>query len=241
MREQIEAVIYNHKALNNQFYDLWLARRFTLAEFLIFVREYFAWVQSFPDTLLLLAFHSTSLKDKMEYLSTIWSESGRGRQEKVHWGLAADTFSQIVSRLGGSWEPDKDVVLTDYSALLSTTRDLITGQRRLYTHAQRAVAAGAQVALELSAFRMLWLINRGLELHYSSLWDDPMTFCRDVQEYTLVHIASAEKDHEEEALRAGERYLNSQELTALFSEGMKQHLQLIAGFWEGIHKTITQK
>jgi len=87
IREKILKIIHESKALNNSFYKLWLECRLTLPEFLIFTNEYFGWVQSFPDTLLLLALHTPGLKDKLEFLSTAWSESGYGRIEKVHLRL----------------------------------------------------------------------------------------------------------------------------------------------------------
>src|SRR2546421_4410690 len=84
--------ITNHPALNNDFYDQWMTRKFTIDELAVFARNYGEWVKSFPDALAILLVTTGDIDAKTEYVKTLFSEMGYGNAEKVHSILLNNFF-----------------------------------------------------------------------------------------------------------------------------------------------------
>ncbi|MEK7531232.1 MAG: iron-containing redox enzyme family protein [Patescibacteria group bacterium] len=233
--QDISQHIANHKALNNDFYDLWCERKLTLPELQIFARNYGAWVKSFPDALAILFRAAPDVEAKNEYVKTLYSEMGYGNSEKIHWKLLDYFFSELAIKLGAGEKLGREYLEKNIE-ILAPTKELIAKEQELYGSNQYTVAVGAQMALEWQAYTMLRKLYDGAR-NYIDLWDDPDKF-HEACEYFYVHIGSAEKDHKIESLKGAEQYATSPENTKEILLGLDTHLDLIANFWTGISKEI---
>src|SRR5437763_851306 len=225
--------ITNHPALNNDFYNEWMTRKFTIDELTVFARNYGEWVKSFPDALAILLVTTDDIDAKTEYVKTLFSEMGYGSSGKVHSVLLNEFFKELALRMGHDGELDW-ARLQNSVELLPTTRELVQGEQDLYRDPQ--MSFGAQLALEWQAYTMLRKLYDGAR-NYLSLWSNPDEF-HEACEYFYAHIGATEKEHKEESLKAVKRYATSEESLAKILEGYRLHLDLIFNFWRGLHQAI---
>lgn len=235
--EQLTERIGESPALNNPFYDNWISRRFDIGELEVFARNYGEWVKSFPDTLAVLFFSTDDLNAKTEYVNTLHSEMGYGNPKKVHWRLLDTFFGELSSKLGYDGQLNRDRLESEIS-LLPSTRKLIGEERRLYGEESREVAVGAQMALEWQAYTMLRKLYEGAR-NYKELWQNQDEF-HEACEYFYAHIGEAEKEHKKESLNAARQYATDERRIVEIIRGYNEHLDLIAGFWTGVHEELTK-
>ncbi len=221
--------IRSHRAVNNPFYDAWTSRRFTGEQLRVFAANYGSWVRSFPDSLAALVQATSDIEAKVEYSKTLHSELGYGNPTKAHSVLLDAFLIALGKRLGV--EDDVRQALAGSGALPST-QALIDGELRLYGHADRRLAVGAQLALEWQAYTMLRKLYEGAR-NYAQLWQDEDEFHEDC-EYFYAHIGAAEKDHKVESLRGAEKYMPREGDLDHVLAGYDEHLTLIADLWFGI-------
>lgn len=223
--------LHKHPAINNTFYDAWMNRQFNIDELEIFAENYAAWVKSFPNTLALLFLSTEDPEAKIEYVKTLYSEMGNGNLAQVHWKLLDKFFSELSEKMGAK--------MKEKTLLLGTTKELISGEQKLYENEDRRIAVGAQLALEWQAYTMLRKLYEGAR-NYMDLWDNQDEF-HEACEYFYDHIGAVEKEHKVESLKAAERYVTDTESLEKIKVGFEKHLQLISNFWEGIYKKLEQK
>lgn len=232
--EELAKSTYTHEALNNEFYELWNKEKLPVNSLKIFARNYSNWVKSFPDTLAMLFANTSDSEAKIELVSTLYSEMGCAKTEKVHWKLLDYFLSNLADSIGHSGELDREKLAG--MNLLESTKNLIDGERKLYTHKDSSVAAGAQLALEWQAYTMLAKLYEGVR-NYKDVWKNGDEF-HEACEYFYVHIGSAEKGHKEESLKAAKKYARTDAELEKVKQGFSEHLKLIAEFWKGIHQEI---
>jgi len=233
--EELAKSANNHGALNNEFYQNWLDKKFNISALKIFARNYGEWVKSFPDTLALL-FSTTQDPDaKIEYIQTLYSEMGYGNSEKVHWKLLDMFYSELSSKLGDKTTLDRNKLENELE-LLPSTKKLIEQERELYGNKNSALSVGAQLALEWQAYTMLRKLFEG-SLNYQDLWEDRDEF-HEACEYFYVHIGAAEKEHKKESLEAAKKYATDEKSLDDIKQGFNQHLELIENFWNGVYNEI---
>ncbi len=244
--ETLIADIGRHGALTSPFYALWQSRQFRIEELELFASNYGAWVKSFPDALAILFEKTDDVHAKTEYAKTLFSEMGYGNPEKVHWVLLDEFFTMLGLRLGERERLSRKQREWN-SHLLTTTVHLIEGERELYGHGDRAIAAGAQLALEWQAYTMLRKLYEGAR-NYQKLWMNEDEFS-EACEYFYVHLGAAEKDHKQESLIAAQRLVNPFGFVNYGKDdigikeiqvGFNRHLDLIAGFWDGLYIKMQQ-
>ncbi|PYS91304.1 MAG: hypothetical protein DMF64_12835 [Acidobacteria bacterium] len=233
--EQLLREITSQPALENDFYRRWMSESIRIEELEIFARNYGAWVKSFPDALATLIAATDDLDAKGEYVKTLYSEMGYGNPRKAHSVLLDDFFKELARKLGEGGRLNRDRLERDVE-LLSSTRELIEGERELYGDAQ--MSFGAQLALEWQAYTMLRKLYDGAR-NYLPLWSNPDEF-HEACEYFYTHIGAAEKDHKEESLNAVRRYARDEESLARIVEGYHRHLKLISDFWQGLYRAVTE-
>jgi pyrroloquinoline quinone (PQQ) biosynthesis protein C len=236
MSDDIESAlvtIREHPALNNEFYDLWTSEKLTIDQLRLVVRNYGAFVRSFPDTLALLFASTTDLVAKAELVKTLYSEMGGGRAEKSHSVLFAAFFTELATKMGAPAAFVGDNLLA--AELLPATEALMEGERALYASGG-AISIGAQLALEWQAYTMLRKLYDGA-CNYASFWDEPDGF-HEACEYYYVHIGEAEKEHKHEALTAARQYAIDPASEAQILEGFDRHLDLFATFWRSLAEAI---
>jgi len=223
--------IGSHPALNNGFYREWMARPFGIEALEVVARNYGAWVKSFPDALATLVLSTGDLDAKGEYVKTLHSEMGYGHRNKVHWVLLDAFFTQLAAKMGHAGRLERDRLEREVK-LLASSCALVDGEMELYGSAD--IAFGAQLALEWQAYTMVRQLYEGAR-NYLSFWPNPDDF-HEASEYFYVHIGAAEKEHKEESLNAMRRYARDEDSIARIHMGYRRHLDLIAGFWNGLHE-----
>lgn len=233
--EQLLTEITKDDALDNNFYSQWMSEKLTIEEMEVFVRNYGAWVKSFPDALAILVLTTDDLEAKGEYVKTLYSEMGYGNPNKAHSVLLNLFFKELGSKMGDGTRLDQ-ACLEKEIEMLPSTKELIEGERALYSDAQMSV--GAQLALEWQAYTMLRQLYDGAR-NYLPLWSNPDEF-HEACEYFYTHIGAAEKDHKEESLNALKRCAVNEEAEQRITEGYHRHLKLISNFWEGLYQATTR-
>ena len=228
--------IIHHPALNNDFYNEWMTRKFTFDELTVFARNYGEWVKSFPDALAILLVVTGDIDAKTEYVKTLFSEMGYGNAEKVHSVLLNNFFKELARKVAPERQGEIDWDhLQKTVDLAPTTQQLIQGEQDLYRDPQ--MSFGAQLALEWQAYTMLRKLYDGAR-NYLPLWSNPDEF-HEACEYYYAHIGATEKEHKEESLKAVKRYATSEESLAKMMEGYHRHLDLIFNFWRGLFHALT--
>jgi hypothetical protein len=140
-------------------------------------------------------------------------------------------FDALAEKLGEGNRLRRDRLERDLD-LLPSTQALIQGERKAYGTPD--LAFGAQLALEWQAYTMLRKLYDGAR-NYLDLWSIPDEF-HEACEYYYAHIGAAEKDHKDESLLAVRRYTGDAKRLTAIQEGYDHHLDLIAGFWQGLHQ-----
>jgi len=226
------AEITSHQALNNAFYREWMSRTLGIEALALTARNYGAWVKSFPDALAVLVGSTDDLDAKVEYVKTLYSEMGYGCRDKAHWVLLDAFFAALAAKMGHPGRLDRERLERE-EPLLPSTRALIDGERELYGSAD--LAFGAQLALEWQAYTMVRQLYEGAR-NYTSCWSNADEF-HEACEYFYVHIGAAEKEHKDESLHAMRRYARDEGSIARIHRGYREHLSLIAGFWNGLYES----
>ena len=218
-------------AIQNQFFDQWMNSTMSLEEVDLFGTNYSQWVKFFPNALALLITATDNEKAKCEYGSTLYSELGYGKHQKVHSALLAHFLTKLKEKISPRAGGQKQAQIPE---ILASTHELIHGEQALYSDPLRS--KGAQLALEWQAYTMLRKLYTGAR-NYQHLWADPDEFHEDC-EYFYAHLGAAEKDHKAESLAA---ILNSEirpDQVHLVNSGYDEHLNLIGKFWNGIAISI---
>jgi hypothetical protein len=71
------------------------------------------------------------------------------------------------------------------------------------------------------------------------LWQEQDGF-HEACEYFYAHLGEAEKDHKIEAMKAAERYADSEDSLRAIEFGFRKHLNLIAEFWTGLAVAVQE-
>jgi len=222
--------IQTHEALNNIFFQKWIASPLSIHQVSVFARNYWEVTYKFPKVLALLIANVANTCARAEYTKTLYSEMGNGNTKAVH-SILFERFCNDLFKCMGASDYLTIEKLKEDSSLLPETQNLINGQIELYT-AQPSIAVGAQLALEWQAYTMIRKLYDGAK-NYSTLWPTEDSF-HESCEFFYVHIGSAEKEHKKQALLATERIIENDNLFLQMKHGFDKHLDLLAKFWNGI-------
>lgn len=222
-------------ALNNDFYDAWLAGPMSRLGVLIFFRNYSHFSWEFPHVLETLIKRTPNAEVCNELNKTLHSEMGNGRAEKAHRLL----LHQFIEALSAEMEP-KGAVTRDWLnaniPLLHTSRQIVDGEYRLYGKESHAKAVGAQLALEWQAFTMLMKLYEGAR-NYIAFFPAERAF-HEAAEYFYVHLGEAEKDHKTESINAARIQISDHSQLEELRQGYFEHLSLFYDFWQGIAAAV---
>jgi len=233
--ENLIATLYGHPAVDNNFYRLWMSQPLRIQGLEVFVRNYGAFIISFPNAMAAIIKGTSDLEAKTEHVKTLFSEMGYGNPQKLHSVLFDNFFSEIAKKLGHEGRLERKRLERDLE-LLPTTHQFIDGEMALYGNEDPRIAVGAQLAQEWQAYTMLRQLYEGAR-KYMPLWENQDEF-HEACEYYYVHIGAAEKDHKEESLAAAMKVMGDEEDLEQVAEGFNMHLGIYVDFWEGIYKAI---
>lgn len=221
-------------SINNPFFDIWQARRLSIKQLKVFVRNYWEWTYRFPSALGRLIFIIDSPEAKTQYLKTLYSEMGYAKPEKIHSMLFENFSNELASKLGyrGLLEISR---LKSENLLLPETMSLINWELNTYSN-DFAVAAGAQVAIEWQAYTMIRKLYEGAR-NYMHLWDEQDEF-HEAAEFFYSHINEAEKEHKLESFKGALYALELGPYQEKIKYGYEAHLAHIDKFWYGIYQEI---
>lgn len=233
--ENLTKNITENSALNNRFYSRWIAGPLKIEGLEVFVRNYGAFVKSFPDALAALILETQDIDAKLEHVKTLYSEMGYGNPEKMHWVLFDNYFNELSQKMGFDSRLDRGRLEREVP-LLTSTREFLDKEQELYSSKNSRIGVGAQLAQEYQAYTMLRQLYDGAR-NYLPLWSKPDEF-HEACEYFYVHIGAAEKDHKEEAISAAVRYVNSEEDLTEVIHGYNSLLNIFAAFWNGLYEAV---
>lgn len=228
--------IHEHPALNNEFYSNWCNQPLSIQKIRVFARNYWEFTYRFPENLALLVSKTEDVIARVEYTKILHSELGHGNYQKSHSILFEKFCNDLFSHLCKT-DFLKTDQLTQHFELLPSTRNLVNGEKKLYSE-NIAIAAGAQLALECQAYTMLTQLYDGAR-NYISYWPTKSEF-HESCEFFYAHIGSTEKEHRIEALEAVHRIATSEKDLANVELGFNQHLNLFYDFWNGIAKQMNK-
>lgn len=217
-----------HRALDNEFYNLWTRERLPFEALEVYAHNYVKWIETVPDQIARSFLSVNELPAKCETVKNLFSEMGYGDPEKSHLNILKVFLNELLTRAGG-----RPYVLGENPELIlpSTTR-LIKEQRWLFGHELPQISSGALLAQEWQAYTMLVKLYEGTRL-YADLWEDPDDF-HEACEYFYIHIGDAEKEHKILAVNAALKYLHTQDDFETIRDGWSEFLELLYEFWEGI-------
>lgn len=228
--------IYEHRVLNNQFFDLWMKQKLELWQVETFARNYYERV-SYSTEMIALTFLSTrNLDARLELVTNLFSEFGYGRQEKIHILQAEKFLDKLLSKLKGNsfFYRSRDSIKWN---LLPTTERLLKGQREFFGNSRPQIALGASLANEWHAYSLLVRLYEGSR-HYIDAFETIDEF-HESCEYFYVHIGNDEKDHKIQSVKTAVELCKSDEDLELIKQGYYGLLELHADFWEGIYDAIS--
>ena len=234
--ELLLGTIDESRAVNNDFYRIWVENRLELNKLAIFVRNYWEWTFRFPEALASLVSCAYDLATKVEYTKILYSEMGNGNLKKSHSVLFEQFSIELSKKLG---DPDglKIEILQKTIPLLPTTIELNNWQKEVYS-CKQAHAIGAQLALEWQAYTMIRKLYEGAR-NYITLWQNQDEF-HEACEFFYIHIGEAEKEHKKEAISATEKAINNGLRFDDVKDGFNKILELIANFWDGISHSLSR-
>jgi hypothetical protein len=129
--QSLAETVFDHEALNNEFYQRWTTGPLQLCEVEIFARNYMARTNNTATmaALSLIGASDLAFSTKIEILKNLYLEYGCGNPEKVDIVLLESYLQDLLSRLAGR---PYDLRELEAYPILASTRAFIA-ERSLHT------------------------------------------------------------------------------------------------------------
>ena len=225
--------VFNHNALNNEFYQRWMGGPLSLGDVEVFARNYLARTTQTSRMVALSFMGTDDLHAHVEIVKHLYSEMGYGNPEKAHLALLENYLIDLLSRLA-----DRPYSMDELTSLpvLESTRTFSREQLSLYTDGGRnnnpRHVLGTLLAQEWLAYSMLTRLYEGAR-NYQHLYannDDFHEHC----EYFYIHIGDAEKEHKIQAVKAATLECTSDQHVEEVSVSFNRFLIITEQYWNGI-------
>lgn len=232
--------VHQHGALNNAFYERWLAAPLPFDELALFAKNYLVRTSQTSTMLSLSLLHTDNLCARVEIAKNLYSEYGYGQPKKAHLHLLENFLTDLLSRVAVAYTP---VTKLSNDLILPSTRQFVTEQQALYTRSsedggcQRAL--GTLLAQEWLGFSMLTRLYEGVR-HYQHLYatnDEFHEHC----EYFYVHIGNAEKEHKIQTIYAATLECRNDDEFAALVDGFYDFMTLTEQYWNGIAHAMVNR
>lgn len=217
----LRAFVQQHGAVNNPYLDRFQRGNVTNEEFCHFAEQFFAFVKHFPRILAALLANATDDAEAEELCVILASELGDGNPKKRHEYLYHKFLRSI----------DIDPEEAGRASWFDSTSDYIEGLAALYGNRDHQVALGASFGLEHMAIAMWDQLIPGIMKLKTT--DPALSEMNTV--YWTFHRA-LEEGHEAAMMKALDGSTPNQE--ASLRKGCKQALDLLEGFWMGLHNYV---
>jgi pyrroloquinoline quinone (PQQ) biosynthesis protein C len=233
LREMGETTRY-HRCTNNTFLDRWESELMGKEDLEFFIRNFYTWIKEFPNAVSLIMRNTDDPVAKVELLKVIDDELGNGNPLNAHYLMYDRMMSSLGEKLGVSLGQDQ----LSGIPILETTQQLVEGQRRLLGHDNKYIALGAMMGVEWQAYAMQGRMYEGFR-NYMSLWERSDEF-HETASFFYIHLGSAEKEHEEESLKAAAASVQSEHDLDELVTGFNDSLDLLGDFWQGLEDNRQQ-
>lgn len=221
-----------HRALNNGFYDLWMAKRLPVEAVEIVARNFFARVSRTPDRIALAFLGMTDPAARAMTVRNLSDEMGDGDSLRIHSVLLRTFLEELLSRLRSM-----PVFLDEIDApLLPSTLQLISEGEKLFGNANPHVATGALLAQEWHAYPQLVFLYEGVR-NYRDDFDSLQQF-HEACEYFYLHLGATEKEHRVDALSTAVQSCSCAEDVEAIEEGFHAYLDMLAANWEELESAV---
>lgn len=216
-------------ALDNEFYQRWVAAALSYPEVDVFAGEYLARTTNTSVMVALSVLHTDDLPARTECVKNLYSEYGNGDPAKAHLVLLETFLTDLLSRLRGS---NVEIEHLRSRQPLDTTTAFSIGQRELFTSPDQRVVQGALLAQEWLAYSMLTRLYEGVR-NYKGWYATDDEF-HEACEYFYVHIGEAEKEHKLQAVASASQVCSNNTDLDVVRRGFDGFVDLTTRYWLGV-------
>lgn len=211
--EAVEMDVVKHRGVNHPFLTAFSTSE-DKSKNKEFFLEFYYFIHHLPFYIAGMSMSTRDEKVLREIAVNVAEEVGE-RDKRPHLDIYRDFLSSI-----GIEEQERN----SYKCHDNTNK-IDQGVKELYTQRDIITSMGAMFALETMSSKMVSLINDGLE---SQGYDDKVRW------FFELHIV-AEQGHGNGVFNAVAPYLNAEENRSAFKAGANEFMNLIDGFWDGVH------
>lgn len=229
--QALAASCAQHPALQNPFYELWMAQELSADQVAVVARNFYARVRRTPDRIALAFLHMDDLTARAETVENLSDEMGRGNPNKVHSAILRRFFEALMSRLRG-----RNVTFEEIDGpLLPSTIRLIDGGEKVFSSPYPQEACGALLAQEWHAYPQLVYLYEGVR-NYRHLFG--LEEFHENCEYFYLHIGATEKEHKVHSLSTAALMCRSAADLEHLEHGFVTYLDLLAENWADLYAAI---
>jgi len=216
-----------NRAVNNEFYKLWMTEKLNKRQLEIFAVNYFHRIAPTVSRLARTFVSTEDVVSRSHLIRNISDELGHGDANAAHMAILRRWLESLLQKCGGRNFED---VLGDTPVLAVTER--LTAESLKLCSGPAPLANGAILAQEWHAYAQLVNLYEGFR-NYMNYYE--LEEFHNSSEYFYIHIGWAEKEHKEQSVVTAARSCHSKEDFDLLKQGFFQFLALLADFWEGLH------
>lgn len=235
--EALARTVFDHGALNNEFYRRWPSTPMKLHEVEIFARNYWARTRRTAMIVALSLLRAKPLSARVEIVKSIYSELGCGDAKRAHSVRLQNYLLDLPSRLARRSYTANEL---EAGQVLTSTSLFIEEQDALYAPEGQghpsSLVLGALLAQEWLAYSMLTRLYEGAR-NYQYLYSDNDEFHGQC-EYFYIHIGEAEKSHKVQSITAAALECHSEEDLVGLTTGFNRFLDITEAYWNGIAGAI---
>lgn len=222
--------IYQTKALNNKFYELWMSKKLNHQQLVIFAINFYEHVAPTVDRLCLSFMKSNDTEIRKKLVENMADEIGI--DGRAHPELLKEFLCALLEKTA-----NKNISFEEIprSLINKATINLIEGGSDLFFHEHPAVACGAVLAQEWHAYPQLVNLYEGAR-NYMSLFE--LEDFHDKCEYFYIHIGSAEKEHKKQSVWTAARCVIDEETFNLLKFGFDSYVNLLSEYWDSLYHSI---
>lgn len=223
--------VYKSRALDNEFYKLWMKEKLNPTQLEIFVDNYYHWIAPTVDRLAMTFVATKDLISRIEILHNIRDELGGGHLDGVHIFVLRRWLDGLLTKNAGhpfkNVDPSTTVLLPATSALTTKSLELCVRSA--------PCANGAILAQEWHAYTQFVMLYEGFRQYMQAYELDEF---HDLCEYLYIHIGWAEKEHKEQSIITAVRSCANDQDLAELEYGYNTFIDLLGDFWDQLHKEI---
>ncbi|WP_340614555.1 iron-containing redox enzyme family protein [Xenorhabdus thailandensis] len=233
-REEITSIaneVYKSRALDNNFYKLWMSQKLNAKQLEVFADNYYHWISPTVTRLAKTFVVTDDLVSRLEILHNIRDELGGGNLEDVHIFVLRRWLDGLLEKHTGHPFQNLDSSSTE---LLPTTLALTEQSLNLCSR-NAACANGAILAQEWHAYTQFVKLYEGFR-HYMDAYE--LDEFHDICEYLYIHIGWAEKEHKIQSIITAARSCKNADDFAELKYGFNGFISLLGDFWDELYTEI---